>query len=394
MEFSNRKSQLTERRGRKQSLEALAFYLGAHGIDRETVAKEIEEAFKADAANEKRDVMERLRTLEGEFENVRRQLPEAESVWNRVRAEIGDTEPPRAEAIALAVFAAFSLALDTLFIAPGMDIMNVADESLQFVAAAGLALLETLCFHMSGSVLSSPKSTRLKKVFAGGLGVWAVLALVAWGLVRGYQIGFSAMLAQNPLGQFLGEHPILSAIFYTFVTVTTPLLGAAASVHAWSSLGAAHEWRTARAAWEDLNKREVRTAKDIAKAEDQLAHLDTVSDASRRQWQARLAQYYERGQAHGARQETLVSVIRKSVFAGLSATPLLLLADVVPVEILVACPVIVGVGVFAWLSHRRIHPGHDCYLKQENTQFAVPDRGFIQVRPRTQARLLSKGDPE
>jgi hypothetical protein len=97
---------------------------------------------------------------------------------------------------------------------------------------------------------------------------------------------------------------------------------------------------------------------------------------------------------HGARQETLVSVIRKSAFASLCTAPVFLLAAVVPVAALVACPVVAGIGVFTWLNHRRIHPSHERYLKQENTQFAVPDRSFVQVLPPPSKRLLTKGDPE
>jgi hypothetical protein len=232
------------------------------------------------------------------------------------------------------------------------------------------------------------------KLAAGAAGVCGVLALAVWGLVRGYQIGFSAMLAQNPLGQFLAEHPVLSAIFYTFVTVTTPLVGAAASIHAWRSIRAAHEWRRAHDAWEELGRKEVRLAKDIEKAEDQLTHLDTVADASCRQWRAVLDQYYDRGRSHGARQETMTSIIRKSALGGLATTPVFLLIDLVPLSVLAACPVIAALGIFAWLSHRRIHPSHERYLKHENTQFAVPDRGFVQVRPQPVKRLLTKGDSE
>jgi hypothetical protein len=390
--LKDRTSRLTERRGKGQSLQALAFYLGAHGIDPETVAAEIEAGFAEDAATAKQKVTERLRTSEAKLEEVRRKLPEAEALWERVRADIGDTGPPRAEAIAMGVFAAFSLALDTIFIAPGMDLMNVADPALQFVAAAGLAVLATLWFHMTGSVLVSRNASGVAKPVAGAAGAVGIVALTVWGIVRGYQIGFSAMLAQNPLGQFLAEHPVLSAIFYTFVTVATPLVGAAASVHAWRSLRAAHEWGKAHDTCQLLRAKEVQLAKDIEKAEDEFAHLDLLAESRRRQWQAVLAQYYHRGQSHGARQESMISVIRKSGLAGLSATPVFLLLGLVPAAALVACPVVAGVGVFAWLSHRRIHPSHDRYLKQENTQFAVPDRGFVQVRPQPSSRLLTKGE--
>ena len=39
----------------------------------------------------------------------------------------------------MATFALFALLLDTLFLAPTMDILNIADPALQFLAAAGFA---------------------------------------------------------------------------------------------------------------------------------------------------------------------------------------------------------------------------------------------------------------
>jgi hypothetical protein len=394
MQITERTEKAPRTKGKPRSLEALAFYLGAHKIDPDTVAAEIEAGFDADVAREQQKVLAHLRTLEANVEEVRRRLPEAESVWERVKSELGDTPPPAAEAVAMSVLALFALALDAIFIAPSMDLMNVTDEAWQFVAGAGLAVLCTLFFHMTGSVLVARKSTRLMKSIAGMVGACGILSLVVWGLLRGYQLGFSAMLAGNPLGQFLATHPVLTSIFYTFVTLATPLVGAAASIHAWRSVRVAREWRRAHDAWETLRAQEVQLAKQIQKAEDELAHLETLADAHRREWNAVLAQFYHRGMKHGARQETLISVIRKSAFAGLCTAPVFLFAAVVPVVTLVTCPVVAGIGAFAWLNHRRIHPSHERYLKQENTQFAVPDRGFVPVLPPPSKRLLTKGDSE
>lgn len=394
MRITERTGKATRSNGKPRSLEALAFYLGAHKIDPDTVAAEIEAGFDADVAEEKQKVQAHLWKLEANVEEIRRKLPEAESVWERVKVELGDTPPPAAEAVVTGVFALFSLALDAIFIAPSMDLMNVTDEAWQFVAGTGLAILCTLFFHMTGSVLIARKSTRLMKSIASAVGACGILAFIVWGLLRGYQLGFSAMLAGNPLDQFLAAHPILTSIFYTFITIATPLVGAAASIHAWRSIRAAREWRRAHDTWETLRAQDVHLDKQIQKAEDELAHLETLADAHRRKWNAILAQFYHRGLTNGARQETLVSVIRKSAFAGLCTAPVFLLAAVVPVVTLAACPVVAGIGVFTWLNHRRVHPSHDRYLKQENTQFAVPDRSFVQTLPPPSKRLLTKGDSE
>jgi len=383
------------RKGKPRSLEALAFYLGAHGIDPETVAGEIDAGFDAEAATEKCEVQDRLRTLEGNLEDVRRKLPEAESVWRRVRVELGDVPPSSAEALVLGGFAAFALALDAVFIAPSMDLMNVADPALQFLAGAGLAVLATLLFHMTGSLMLSPKSAQPMKRAAGTVAASEVLALLVWGLLRGYQLGFSAMLSGNPLGKFLAAHAILSSVFFTFITLATPLAGAAASIHAWQAVRNAREWRRAHDTFKTLRTREVQLAKAIEKAQDELAHLDTLAEVRRREWRAILAQYYGRGSSHGARQETMASVMRKSAFAGLCTTPVFLLAAVVPVVALAACPVVIGIGVFIRLHRRRIHPSHERYLKQENTQWAVPDCSFVRVQAEAPLpRLLTKGEDQ
>jgi hypothetical protein len=46
-------------------------------------------------------------------------------------------------------------------------------------------------------VLLNPKSNPLTKEGAGFVGGCGILALAIWGLLRGYQLGFSATLSQN-----------------------------------------------------------------------------------------------------------------------------------------------------------------------------------------------------
>jgi hypothetical protein len=61
---------------------------------------------------------------------------------------------------------------------------------------------------------------------------------------------------------------------------------------------------------------------------------------------------------------------------------------------LIGIPAVVGMGLFVFFNNRRHHPGHDRYLAQENTQFAViPDARQPQVLRTPQQHLLSKGDP-
>ena len=376
-----------------RSLDALAFYLGAHRIDPATVADEIDARFESETAVEKHAVLTRLRELEGKLADTRRKLPEAQAVWKRVRTEIGDATPSAVEAVTLAVCAVFTLGVDAIFIAPSMDLLNIVDPAMQLVAGAGIALLSTLLFHVAGTAVIAKPATSVVKAAGLGAACATGFALVVWGLLRGYQLGFSAMLAENPLGRFLAEHPVLSSIFYAFLTVATPLMGAISSIQAWHSLERRRVWKHAHDLAEKLHADEVRLQKEIQLAKDELAHLDHVAHMRGKEWKAVLAQYYGRGVAHGARQETLAMVAGKSMLAALCAAPALLLAPALPLAIVAAAPVAAGIGAFAWFNRRRLHPDHVRYLNQENTQFAVPDRSFQQagVEMPTE-RLLTKGE--
>jgi hypothetical protein len=88
-----------------------------------------------------------------------KEKPEAEALWTHVRKELGDTPPPYFQAIVTACCAFFALNFDSLFLAPTMDILNVAHPVLQFLAAAGFAALCTICFGMVGLLYIGAKGS-------------------------------------------------------------------------------------------------------------------------------------------------------------------------------------------------------------------------------------------
>lgn len=376
-------------------LESRAFYLGAHNIDPEPVMQEIEAKMVQDSSEEREERLRALRELEARKEQVRRERPEAEAVWTRVRKELGDTPPPFFQAMLMAVFAFFALVLDTLFLAPSMDILNVSHPMLQFLAASGFAALCTAWFEMAGVLyLRAARNIphRVIAVAAAGIGA---SCLIAWGLLRGYQLKFAAALAGNPLGDFLGEHPLLASIFYIFVTLGTPIIGAMALLNTWNEASHAHLWRTVRKRFEELRTAEVEIARKVQSAAEELDHFDERQEAVCREWKAVFSQFYARGRQNGARKETLASVVRKSAVGGALAGPLAFLMPFAFVPALIAISAAVGVGLFTYFNHRRHHPDHDRYLAQENTHFAViPDAPRVREIQAPTPRLLSKGDSE
>jgi hypothetical protein len=371
-------------------LEALAFYLGAHGVDPTPVQEEIEARFVQETSEEKQEPLRVLHALEAKLQRVRKEKPEAEALWLRIRKELGDMPPPYFQAALMACFALFALALDTLFLAPTMDILNIADPALQFLAAAGFAALCTAYFELTGLLYIGAEKSRPKRLTAIAAGSIGVLSLTVWGLLRGYQLRFAAVLAGNPLGQFLAAHPLLAAVFYIFITLSTPIIGATALLFGWQEVSRAHTWRRVRERFETLRSAEIQLARDVETEKEHLDEFDKRKLAECLEWRAIFAQFYERGRLNGARRETRWSVIRKSALGGLCAAPLGFLLPLAWLPALMAIP---GLGLFVYLNHRRHHPSHERYLAQENTQFAViPDAPQPPEPRRPQPRLLSKGD--
>ncbi len=377
-----------------RQLEALAFYLGAHGVDPISVMEEIEARFVQETSEDKKEPLRKLHALETKREQVRRERPEAEAVWTRIRKELGDTPPPYFHAFLMAAFAFSALILDTLFLAPTMDILNISNPVLQYVAAAGFAALFTAWFEFTGLQFLNAKNIAHKRsaIVAAGLGVFS---LVVWGILRGHQIRFAAGLAGNPLGDFLGDHPFLAAVFFIFVTLATPMIGACALIYGWHEFSRARTWRQVRERFETLRNAEVELPRQVQTETEHLHEFEKRQEAHCQEWKAVFGQFYERGQRHGARKETLVSVVRKSALGGLLASPLALLVPIALVPELIGIPLIVAMALFVYFNHRRHHPSHERYLAQENTQFAViPDAPKCHDTRIPVRRLLSKGDPQ
>ena len=179
---------------------------------------------------------------------------------------------------------------------------------------------------------------------------------MVWGLLRGYQSRFAAILAGNPLGQFLGAHPFLASIFYIFITLATPIIGATALLLGWQEVSRARMWRRVRVRFETLRSAEVQFARDIQTEQEHLDQFDKRKQAQCLERRAIFAQFYERGRLNGARRETRWSVLRKSLLGGVCAVPL---AFFLPPEWIPALVAIPCLSLFVYFNHRRHHPSHE-----------------------------------
>ena len=392
--MSTEKRTMTQIAGKPRSIEATAFYLGAHGIDPAPVKDEIEAKFMQDTLQEKEEPLQKLHTLEAKREQVRKERPEAEAVWQKVRKELGDTPPAYFHALFMAFCGMFALAVDALVLAPSMDMIGVADPVFQYFVAVGFAVLFTAWFELAGlSHLEAKDDVRKgAAVFAGSV---AALALIVWGLMRGHELRFAAVIAGNPLGDFLGAHPMLAALFFTLITLATPMVGAFAYLSAWRDLSDARTWRRVRERFDTLRNAELELPRQIQAEIERLEQFDRRKEAECRAWKESFNHYYDRGRKNGARREPLWSVIWKSALGALGGV---ILAVLVPHLGLLAeslLPLVPGLGLFLFFNHRRLHPGEERYLSRENTRFAViPEMPFQDHTPASRVHFLPKGDQE
>lgn len=384
----------SQRSARTTEIEALAFYLGAHGIDPAPVKDQIEARFTEDTLREKEEPLRNLHVLEAKREQVRKERPESEALWQKVRKELGDTPPPYFHALFMAFFGAFALLVDALVLAPSMDMIGVALPALQYFVAAGFAMLFTTWFELCGLSYLRAKDRihRGSSLAAGGA---AAFTLLVWGLLRGHQLQFAAGIAGNPLGDFLAAHPFLAAAFFTLITLATPMVGAFAFLSAWRDYSAARTWRQVRERFESHRREEVELPRRIQAEVERLAQFDRRKEAECRQWKESFNHYYDRGVKNGSRREPLWSVVWKSALGVFGGT---LVAVFVPELGFVAdslLPVIPGVALFLFFNHRRLHPSEERYLRRENTKFVViPGKPIAAPLPQPPIRLLPKGDQE
>jgi len=377
--------------GEKLNVGPLAFYLGAHGIDPAPVKDQIEAKFTEDTLKEKEQPLQELHQLKAKLDHAREERPEAEAIWDVVRKDLGDMPPPYFHAVLMAIFGSYALLVDAVILAPTMDMIGVAEPAVQYVVAVGFAMLFTAWFELAGFSYARAIN-RTQKPVAVAAGCAAVLTLIVWGLMRGYQLQFAAGIAGNPLGQFLGAHPLLATVFFILITVATPMVGAFTFLSAWRDFSHARTWRRARKRVESVRKSEIELPKQIQAKTEWLEQFDRRKEAECRQWKESFNHYYERGRLNGALREPLWSVIWKAMVGGICCG---ILAFFVPSLSLISdclLPVIPGVGLFLFFNYRRLHPSEDLYAGREFTRFAnTPEHPLLNQEQEHRVHLLSKG---
>jgi hypothetical protein len=376
-----------------RDLAAFAFYQGAHGMPLDETLREVAASHDQDRARLEEESVRREKPLEAAVHKLERQQPRIDAAWNGLLRRIGYHAPPVATAYLIAFLGLGALVIDAILLGPGLDAIGIADPVEQLLAAFGLAALSSLIFHLAHETFEQNRLTLETRIIWRGLGIFAVVALLGWGVLRGLQVKFSADVSQNPLGQFLGEHPMLAAIFFCFVTLAAPLVGAAAIHYAAPRIYEWLTWKRAKQEHEDLHAALSDAEKKLEAERATLHHQLRQLTARQENWHATAEQYHKRGRANSARQAPHWLVLLKSTVWSLAGLVLGSLLGPFLSPLYFASPAGTWIAAFLYYRHRRFHPTYDQFKQQENTRFAVStDR--IRVAPPATPKLLQPPEDE
>jgi hypothetical protein len=356
----------------ERRVECDGFYDGAHGTPLETGIEEVEGKFEQKKANLQRDAVTNQKRLEAEIKHLDEVGPAVERKVKAVEERNGEQQLSIVLPVCVVLLAVLAITSEALLLAPAMDILNVTNDIAQLFTAFGIAAVAGLTFHFVWESFVSEAFPRIWKVTVRAVAAMLAFGLIVWGILRGYQVAFAASLSQNPLGDFLSGHPILSSIFFVFITLATPVIAATATHYGAHRIQAWWEWKTAKVKFETLSKRRAAAVKELEAQEKALQLGLKALDEERKQWKSVYSLHHDRGAKHGAKQEPYWIVIAKATFAALFA---LLAAGwfiffISPFFVLF--PVVVWWAAFLYYRRQWRTPSRIEFFDLEHVQFVIP----------------------
>lgn len=357
----------TEHRQARE-VEYRGFFQGAQGVSPENGKAEIEASFERRTNETKQQSLLRKKKLEGHCEFLTSQAATVIETWRSIQAAIRPEDLKVAMPIVVAILAAAAIATEVELLAPSLDLLDIADPTMQLIGAFGLAALASVVLHLAWDTTESNTQTTSWRVTWRVLGVMSAVALVLWGILRGYQVAFAADVNGNQLGTFLAGHTVLASVFYVFITLGAPVVAAGALSYASRHLRDWYRYRRAERHNNKVTRELSHTKKQIEAETEWLKHEITRLEHERREQVHAFLEEHERGQKNGARQSPAQLV---HVKATLSLVLTLLFCwwmfALSPFSFLF--PAAAYVAAFLYFRHQRIHPTPAEFYDLERVHF-------------------------
>lgn len=310
---------LSTRHQEEHPVECEGFFEGSNGTALETGLEKLDARFQKERAELQKNSIPRQKHLEAEVEHLDSIGPELDRQWATITQSQGDEIPRLVMPVVVAVVACLALLAEARMLAPALDLLNVTDPASQLFSALGISLITALAFHFAWETFAREAFSRLWRLAIRAMAGALTLGMIAWGILRGYQIAFSADLAQSPLGEFLRGHPILSSAFYVLITLAVPVIAATASHYSHVALEQWWRWHTVSRERKAVIVRRTRAAKLLASEREALAHALKQLEHQAKEAKALYKRSHERGTQNGVAQEQYWTILLKSTLAAIVA---------------------------------------------------------------------------
>jgi hypothetical protein len=352
-------------------VEYKGFFHGAHKVDPQNGLAEIDAVFEKKTHETKLKSITACKRLRGELENLDRHAPSIAEAWERTQRSVNSDEVMVVMPIVVMVMGITALATEIVMLAPSLDLLDITDPNLQLVGAAGLAALGSVLLHLAWETVEKPSSSKLWTVIWRIMGGLTCVALVLWGMLRGYQVAFAAQMNDNPLATFLSGHPVLASVFYCFITLGAPVVAAGALTYGSRHLRNWYQYRKAKRDFQENTRRITITKGQVEAEEDGLKHELGQIEHERREWRHAYLQQHERGMKNGAKQPPFWIVQVKATLSAMAALIVSWWAFAFsPFSFLL--PAALYLAAFLHFRHQRIHPTPAEFYNLERVTFAEP----------------------
>jgi hypothetical protein len=303
----------------ERPIECDGFFEGSNGTKLETGLQKIDARFDKHRTELQKNSVAKQKQLEAELQHLDAIKPDADRQWAAISQAHGDHIPSLGMPLIVAAIAILALLAEARMLAPALDLLNVTDSVSQLLSALGISFITALAFHFAWETFTREDFPRLWKlairIMAGAL----ALGMVFWGVLRGLQVGFSADLAESPLGAFLRGHPILSSVFYVLITLAVPVIAATASHYSHTALENWWRWHKASRQTKEISKRRAYASKLLESEREALSHGLKQLEHQGKEAKALYARSHERGVRNGTVQEQYWTVPLKATLAAIVA---------------------------------------------------------------------------
>lgn len=357
-------------RAATKKVEHDAYYQGAQGVPAENGVKEIESYNNKSKADVQKRSSQRLKPLEAQYEHYSKIAPEVEAKWAELKERHGENPPHLAAPLFYLTGGLLSMIAEANLLAPSLDAIGVANPIEQKLMAFAIGFFAATFFHFAWQTFQENRFSTSRILISRLAGLGATVGMVYLGILRGRQTAFAASLNGNPVGQFMQDFPIITTVFFVFLTLGFPLAAAFALTFSLKDIREWKEYSDAKRQAIVVPKMLIAKKKQIEAERESLDHELKRIDEQNKEWRHAYLVHHERGVKNGAKQTPQWLVWFKAVTAALLTLFLIGITGlIVTSPFWLLAPVLVFLGAYKFFRHQRIHPTPEQFFDVQNVRF-------------------------